>query len=145
MAVVFRQEFPFFTLTSFPPGFLVHVGGVVSARSVKLLDRIHNPGELNTPTHLKTQSTLMFFVHCPFKRCDLSFINLQYRVSVQSRWNSCPLSFSVWLEFNLFREVVERLCCKCESCLGTVLNWLSSSHCNRMGHSSATWVRKFSS
>lgn len=40
----FYQEFPFFTLTAFPPGFLVHVGGVVSARSVKLLDRIHNPG-----------------------------------------------------------------------------------------------------
>uniref|UniRef100_A0A2I3GGK3 C2 domain-containing protein 5 n=1 Tax=Nomascus leucogenys TaxID=61853 RepID=A0A2I3GGK3_NOMLE len=39
-----RREFPFFTLTAFPPGFLVHVGGVVSARSVKLLDRIHNPG-----------------------------------------------------------------------------------------------------
>ncbi|XP_075295794.1 C2 domain-containing protein 5 isoform X1 [Opisthocomus hoazin] len=38
-----RREFPFFTLTTFPPGFLVHVGGVVSARSVKLLDRIHNP------------------------------------------------------------------------------------------------------
>ncbi|XP_053282758.1 C2 domain-containing protein 5 isoform X3 [Pleuronectes platessa] len=43
-----RQEFPFFTLTSFPPGFLVHVGGVVSARSVKLLDRIHNPDEPET-------------------------------------------------------------------------------------------------
>uniref|UniRef100_A0A3Q1B5T3 C2 domain-containing protein 5 n=1 Tax=Amphiprion ocellaris TaxID=80972 RepID=A0A3Q1B5T3_AMPOC len=41
-------EFPFFTLTSFPPGFLVHVGGVVSARSVKLLDRIHNPDEPET-------------------------------------------------------------------------------------------------
>ncbi|XP_041965356.1 C2 domain-containing protein 5 isoform X10 [Alosa alosa] len=38
-----QREFPFFTLTSFPPGFLLHVGGVVSARSVKLLDRIHNP------------------------------------------------------------------------------------------------------
>ncbi|XP_033888287.3 C2 domain-containing protein 5 isoform X22 [Acipenser ruthenus] len=38
-----QREFPFFTLTCFPPGFLVHVGGVVSARSVKLLDRIHNP------------------------------------------------------------------------------------------------------
>uniref|UniRef100_G3PHQ5 C2 domain-containing protein 5 n=1 Tax=Gasterosteus aculeatus aculeatus TaxID=481459 RepID=G3PHQ5_GASAC len=38
-----QREFPFFTLTSFPLGFLVHVGGVVSARSVKLLDRIHNP------------------------------------------------------------------------------------------------------
>ncbi|RMC02767.1 hypothetical protein DUI87_19957 [Hirundo rustica rustica] len=29
-------------------GFLVHVGGVVSARSVKLLDRIHNPDEPET-------------------------------------------------------------------------------------------------
>ncbi|XP_056655348.1 C2 domain-containing protein 5 isoform X17 [Monodelphis domestica] len=42
------REFPFFTLTAFPPGFLVHVGGVVSARSVKLLDRIHNPDEPET-------------------------------------------------------------------------------------------------
>ncbi|XP_018611545.1 C2 domain-containing protein 5 isoform X13 [Scleropages formosus] len=42
------MEFPFFTLTCFPPGFLVHVGGVVSARSVKLLDRIHNPDEPET-------------------------------------------------------------------------------------------------
>lgn len=51
MALFCLQEFPFFTLTSFPPGFLVHVGGVVSARSVKLLDRIHNPGEFKTRQH----------------------------------------------------------------------------------------------
>ncbi|XP_064012032.1 C2 domain-containing protein 5 isoform X21 [Pogoniulus pusillus] len=43
-----QREFPFFTLTTFPPGFLIHVGGVVSARSVKLLDRIHNPDEPET-------------------------------------------------------------------------------------------------
>ncbi|XP_054138191.1 C2 domain-containing protein 5 isoform X18 [Melozone crissalis] len=43
-----QREFPFFTLTSFPPGFLLHVGGIVSARSVKLLDRIHNPDEPET-------------------------------------------------------------------------------------------------
>lgn len=43
-----QREFPFFTLTAFPPGFLVHIGGVVSARSVKLLDRIHNPDEPET-------------------------------------------------------------------------------------------------
>ncbi|KAM7396642.1 hypothetical protein PAMP_019671 [Pampus punctatissimus] len=48
LVVFFLQEFPFFTLTSFPSGFLVHVGGVVSARSVKLLDRIHNPDEPET-------------------------------------------------------------------------------------------------
>ncbi|XP_077373142.1 C2 domain-containing protein 5 isoform X10 [Festucalex cinctus] len=45
------REFPFFTLTSFPPAFLVHVGGVVSARSVKLLDRIHNPALGNTRSY----------------------------------------------------------------------------------------------
>nr|XP_028603240.1 C2 domain-containing protein 5 isoform X14 [Podarcis muralis] len=43
-----RREFPFFTLTAFPSGFLLHVGGVVSARSVKLLDRIHNPDDPET-------------------------------------------------------------------------------------------------
>ncbi|KAG2459865.1 C2CD5 protein, partial [Polypterus senegalus] len=43
-----QREFPFFTLTSFPLGFLIHAGGVVSARSVKLLDRIHNPDEPET-------------------------------------------------------------------------------------------------
>ncbi|XP_067276125.1 C2 domain-containing protein 5 isoform X10 [Pseudorasbora parva] len=43
-----QREYPFFTLTSFPPGFLLHLGGVVSARSVKLLDRIHNPDEPET-------------------------------------------------------------------------------------------------
>ncbi|KAM3869760.1 C2 domain-containing protein 5 [Diretmus argenteus] len=46
-----QREFPFFTLTCFPPGFLVHVGGVVSARSVKLLDRIHNPALGNTRSY----------------------------------------------------------------------------------------------
>uniref|UniRef100_A0A671LI56 C2 domain-containing protein 5 n=1 Tax=Sinocyclocheilus anshuiensis TaxID=1608454 RepID=A0A671LI56_9TELE len=43
-----QREYPFFPLTAFPPGFLLHVGGVVSARSVKLLDRIHNPDEPET-------------------------------------------------------------------------------------------------
>ncbi|XP_059362875.1 C2 domain-containing protein 5 isoform X10 [Carassius carassius] len=43
-----QREYPFFTLTAFPTGFLLHVGGVVSARSVKLLDRIHNPDEPET-------------------------------------------------------------------------------------------------
>uniref|UniRef100_A0A8C2I0N8 C2 domain-containing protein 5 n=1 Tax=Cyprinus carpio TaxID=7962 RepID=A0A8C2I0N8_CYPCA len=43
-----QREYPFFTLTAFPPGFLLHVGGVESARSVKLLDRIHNPDEPET-------------------------------------------------------------------------------------------------
>ncbi|XP_056092016.1 C2 domain-containing protein 5 isoform X1 [Rhinichthys klamathensis goyatoka] len=50
-AFVRTGEYPFFTLTSFPPGFLLHLGGVVSARSVKLLDRIHNPALGNTRSY----------------------------------------------------------------------------------------------
>lgn len=61
----------------------------------------------HTPTHFNTQRALMFFVHCPVKRCELSIINLRYRVSVLSRWNGCPLSSLVWLEFSLFIDVVE--------------------------------------
>lgn len=38
------QEFKFFTISSFPAGFLQSIGGIVSARSVKLLDKIDNPG-----------------------------------------------------------------------------------------------------
>jgi len=41
-------DYPFFTITSFPLGYLVHIGGVVSARSVKLLDRILHPEEPET-------------------------------------------------------------------------------------------------
>ncbi|XP_016364757.1 C2 domain-containing protein 5 isoform X12 [Sinocyclocheilus rhinocerous] len=50
-AFVRTGEYPFFTLAAFPPGFLLHVGGVVSARSVKLLDRIHNPALGNTRSY----------------------------------------------------------------------------------------------
>ncbi|XP_076116321.1 C2 domain-containing protein 5-like isoform X2 [Mytilus galloprovincialis] len=42
------MEYPFFTMTSFPVGFISHLGGVVSAKSVKLLDKIHNPEEPET-------------------------------------------------------------------------------------------------
>nr|KAG5702953.1 hypothetical protein BaRGS_034726 [Batillaria attramentaria] len=41
-------EYPFFTMRSFPPGFIVSLGSMVSARSVKLLDKIHNPEEPET-------------------------------------------------------------------------------------------------
>ncbi|GAB1608607.1 domain-containing 5-like isoform X2 [Argonauta hians] len=41
-------EYPFFTMKTFPPAFIVHLGGVVSAKSVKLLDKIHNPDEPET-------------------------------------------------------------------------------------------------
>ncbi|XP_065165610.1 uncharacterized protein [Atheta coriaria] len=36
------MEYPFLTLSKYPPGFIAHIGGSVSARSVKLLERITN-------------------------------------------------------------------------------------------------------
>ncbi|XP_065055767.1 C2 domain-containing protein 5-like isoform X2 [Rhopilema esculentum] len=41
-------EFPFFTITKLPTGFVLHVGGVVSSKSVKLLDKINNPDDPET-------------------------------------------------------------------------------------------------
>lgn len=41
-------EYPFLSMTQFPPGFIIHLGGVVSARSVKLLGRTNNPDESDT-------------------------------------------------------------------------------------------------
>ncbi|XP_035219692.1 C2 domain-containing protein 5-like [Stegodyphus dumicola] len=41
-------EYPFITMRQFPAEFIQHVGGVVSARSVKLLVQINNPDEPET-------------------------------------------------------------------------------------------------
>ncbi|KAK4872034.1 hypothetical protein RN001_016158 [Aquatica leii] len=38
-------EYPFITISKFPAGFIMHLGGVVSARSVKLLERVINLDE----------------------------------------------------------------------------------------------------
>ncbi|XP_015108947.1 uncharacterized protein LOC107035843 isoform X2 [Diachasma alloeum] len=35
-------EYPFITMQYYPPGFVLHIGGLVSARSVKLIERITN-------------------------------------------------------------------------------------------------------
>ncbi|KAG7189108.1 hypothetical protein KM043_008683 [Ampulex compressa] len=35
-------EYPFITVQQYPPGFITHIGGLVSSRSVKLLERISN-------------------------------------------------------------------------------------------------------
>ncbi|KAI7688250.1 C2 domain-containing protein 5 [Sarcoptes scabiei] len=41
-------EYPFLTLKNFPIGFIANIGGIVSARSVKLLDQINNPDDPET-------------------------------------------------------------------------------------------------
>ncbi|XP_058814775.1 C2 domain-containing protein 5 isoform X8 [Topomyia yanbarensis] len=41
-------EYPFLTITKVPPGFVLHIGATVSARSVKLLARVPNPDDPET-------------------------------------------------------------------------------------------------
>ena len=41
-------EYPFLTLKTFPTGLIANLGGIVSARSVKLLDQINNPDDPET-------------------------------------------------------------------------------------------------
>ena len=56
-------------MTSFPVGFIVHLGGVVSAKSVKLLDKIHNPGEKNSIISILELSVeLLDKIHNPGKK-----------------------------------------------------------------------------
>ncbi|XP_069698681.1 C2 domain-containing protein 5 isoform X5 [Periplaneta americana] len=42
------MEYPFLTMSKYPPGFILHLGGTVSSRSVKLLERITNLEEPET-------------------------------------------------------------------------------------------------
>nr|XP_022293982.1 C2 domain-containing protein 5-like isoform X2 [Crassostrea virginica] len=63
------MEYPFFTMTSFPVGFIVHLGGVVSAKSVKLLDKIHNPEEPETRDAWWTEIRTEIRTHCRAMGC----------------------------------------------------------------------------
>lgn len=41
-------EYPFLTMSKYPPGFILQFGSAVCARSVKLLERVPNPEEPET-------------------------------------------------------------------------------------------------
>ena len=41
-------EYPFLNLLTYPPGFIVHLGATVSARSVKLLEKATEKDEVET-------------------------------------------------------------------------------------------------
>ncbi|KAL5006835.1 hypothetical protein ScPMuIL_015641 [Solemya velum] len=63
------MEYPFFTLTSFPVGFIAHLGGVVAARSVRLLGKIHNPEEPETRDAWWTEIRTEIRSHCRAMGC----------------------------------------------------------------------------
>lgn len=43
-----EHDHPFFTLTTPPFGFVLNLGGIVSSRAVKLLDKLNNPDDSDT-------------------------------------------------------------------------------------------------
>ncbi|KAF0298170.1 C2 domain-containing protein 5 [Amphibalanus amphitrite] len=64
-------EFPFITLRTFPSGFITHIGGTVSARSVKLLDRIHHPEESETRDAWWAEVRTEVRSHCKSLACNV--------------------------------------------------------------------------
>ncbi|MPC17141.1 C2 domain-containing protein 5 [Portunus trituberculatus] len=64
-------EYPFLTMKSFPPGFILHLGGTVSARSVKLLDRPHPPEEAETRDNWWTQLRMEIRSHTRALACNV--------------------------------------------------------------------------
>ncbi|RXG51440.1 C2 domain-containing protein 5 [Armadillidium vulgare] len=77
--------YPFLTMKSFPPEFIVHIGGTVSARSVKLLDRGHLPEEVDSRDSWWAQLRTEIRSHASDEVCVLSatgtaaVINVSYQ------------------------------------------------------------------
>ncbi|XP_050736824.1 C2 domain-containing protein 5-like isoform X2 [Eriocheir sinensis] len=64
-------EYPFLTMKAFPSGFILHLGGTVSARSVKLLDRPHTPEEVETRDNWWTQLRMEIRSHTRALACNV--------------------------------------------------------------------------
>lgn len=64
-------EYPFLTMKSFPEGFIMHLGGTVSARSVKSLDRPHNQEEAETRDNWWTQIRMEIRSHSRALACNI--------------------------------------------------------------------------
>ncbi|XP_037070416.1 C2 domain-containing protein 5-like [Pollicipes pollicipes] len=64
-------EFPFVTLRTFAPGFITHIGGTVSARSVKLLDRITQPEESESRDAWWAELRTEVRSHCKALACQV--------------------------------------------------------------------------
>lgn len=64
-------EYPFLTMSKYPPGFIQHLGGTVSARSVKLLERITNLEEPETRDAWWTELRLEVRSHARAMGCNV--------------------------------------------------------------------------
>ncbi|CAG0885037.1 unnamed protein product [Darwinula stevensoni] len=65
-----ETQYPFLTMTHFPPEFIRHLGGIVCARSIKLLDRIHNPEEPETRDSWWTELRMEIRSHAKALGCN---------------------------------------------------------------------------
>lgn len=82
-------EYPFLTLERFPPGFIIHLGSCVCARSVKLLERVANPDEPETRDGYWTELRMEIRSHARALGCN---VVLGYAESTTISDEVCVLS-----------------------------------------------------
>ncbi|XP_033213483.1 uncharacterized protein LOC117170664 [Belonocnema kinseyi] len=84
-------EYPFITMQQYPPGFVLHIGGLVSARSVKLLERISNPEEPEGRDSWWTEIRMEVRSHARALACN---VVIGYREETSISDDVCVLSAS---------------------------------------------------
>lgn len=82
-------EYPFLTLEKFPPGFIIHLGSCVCARSVKLLERVANPDEPESRDNFWTELRMEIRSHARALGCN---VVLGYSESTTISDEVCVLS-----------------------------------------------------
>lgn len=84
-------EYPFLTMQQYPPGFILHIGGLVSARSVKLLERISNLEEPESRDAWWTEIRMEVRSHARALACN---VVIGYREETSISDDVCVLNAS---------------------------------------------------
>ncbi|KAJ8667412.1 hypothetical protein QAD02_009075 [Eretmocerus hayati] len=84
-------EYPFITMQQYPPGFVLHIGGLVSARSVKLLERVNNLEEPEGRDSWWTEIRMEVRSHARALACN---VVIGYREETSICDDVCVLSVS---------------------------------------------------
>ncbi|KDR22889.1 uncharacterized protein LOC110841472 isoform X2 [Zootermopsis nevadensis] len=100
------MEYPFLTMSKYPPGFILHLGGTVSSRSVKLLERVTNLEEPETRDAWWTEIRMEVRSHARALGCN---VVLGYSENTSICDDVCVLSASgtaavISLQFNTVSE-----------------------------------------